>query len=102
MIRENAVSTSIKGVPAVRLGKTKYIPAPGSGGWGKGGDHSQPVQLYDLGDDIGETKNEAHQRPGVVDRMRDLLQGLIENGRSTPGPEQKNDVEVRRFDPMAK
>ena len=44
-IRENAVSASISGVPAVRSGSWKYIPAPGSGGWGKGGDQSQPVQL---------------------------------------------------------
>jgi arylsulfatase A-like enzyme len=102
MIRENAVSASISGVPAVRLGKTKYIPAPGSGGWGKGGDQSQPAQLYDLTDDIGETSNLAHQSPELVAKMEDLLDGLIENGRSTPGPRQQNDVKVRRFGPKAK
>ena len=102
MIRENAVSNSVSGVPAVRLGKMKYIPAPGSGGWGKGGDQSQPAQLYDLTDDVGETSNLAHQSPELVKRMEDLLDGLIENGRSTPGSKQQNDVKVRRFVPKAK
>jgi hypothetical protein len=44
-IREHAVSASAQGIPAVRSGTWKYIPAPGSGGWGKGGDQSQAVQL---------------------------------------------------------
>lgn len=96
-IRENAVSASINGVPAVRSGSWKYIPAPGSGGWGKGGDQSQPVQLYHLDDDIGETKNLAAAQPERVARMQALLEKLITDGRSTPGAPQKNDVEVKRY-----
>lgn len=96
-IRENAVSASIGGTPALRSGAWKYIPAPGSGGWGKGGDQSQPVQLYNLADDLGETKNLAAAMPEKVTEMKSLLEKLITDGRSTPGALQKNDVEVKRY-----
>jgi len=96
-IRENAVSASINGVPAVRSGSWKYIPSPGSGGWGTGGDQSQPVQLYNLAEDLGETKNLAAMRPEKVAEMKVLLEKLITDGRSTPGALQKNDVEVKRY-----
>ena len=95
-VRENAVSASINGVPAVRGGSWKYIPAPGSGGWGKGGDQSQPVQLYNLAEDLGESKNLAAAMPGKVAEMKALLEKLIVEGRSTPGAPQTNDVEVAR------
>jgi arylsulfatase A len=96
-IRENAVSASINGVPAVRLGTWKYIATPGSGGWGTGGDQSQPIQLYNLADDLGETNNLAATLPEKVTEMKDLLEKLIADGRSTPGAPQKNDVDVRRY-----
>lgn len=95
-IRENAVNCSISGVPSVRQGEWKYIAAPGSGGWGKGGDPSQPVQLYNLANDLGETKNLAAAMPEKVAEMQALLERLITNGRSTPGPKQKNDLRVNR------
>ncbi|MEQ1831149.1 MAG: arylsulfatase, partial [Pirellula sp.] len=100
-IREHAVSASIQGVPAVRTGFWKYIPAPGSGGWGQGGDQSQPVQLYDLAKDIGETNNLAAAMPEKVIEMQALLERLISSGRSSPGAVQKNDVEVRRYPTVA-
>lgn len=96
-IRNNAVSASIGGTPALRSGNWKYIPAPGSGGWGKGGDQSQPIQLYNLADDIGETKNLAATMPEKVAEMKALLEKLITDGRSTTGALQKNDVEVVRY-----
>jgi arylsulfatase A len=96
-VRENAVSASIGGTPALRSGTWKYIPAPGSGGWGTGGDQSQPIQLYNLADDLGETKNLAAAMPEKVTEMKALLETLITNGRSTPGAQQKNDVEVVRY-----
>lgn len=96
-VRETAVSCSAQGVPAVREGSWKVLLAPGSGGWSKGGDQSQPVQLYNLAEDLGETKNLAADQPGRVARMKTLLETLIVDGRSTPGPPQANDVEVRRY-----
>jgi len=96
-IREHSVSASIQGIPAVRSGFWKYIPAPGSGGWGKGGDPSQPVQLYNLEHDLGETKNLAALMPKKVAEMEALLEKLITDGRSTPGEKLSNDVEVVRY-----
>ena len=96
-IRENAVSASIQGIPALRSGSWKYISAPGSGGWGKGGHQSEPVQLYDLANDIGETNNLAAAMPEKVIEMQAVLEKLITAGRSRPGASQKNDVEVRRY-----
>ena len=101
-IREYSVSASSQGIPAVRSGFWKYIPAPGSGGWGKGGDQTQPVQLYNLANDLGETKNLAAVMPDKVSEMQQLLDKLIAAGRSTPGVSQKNDVEVRRYPAEAK
>ena len=101
-IREHAVSASIGGVPALRLGSWKYIAAPGSGGWGKGGEQSQPVQLYNLAEDIGETNNLAAKDTERLAQMQGLLENIIGKGRSTPGLEQENDVQVRRFPPMPK
>lgn len=61
-VRNHAVSNSIQGVSSVRSGDWKYIAASGSGGWTQGGDPSQPVQLYNLADDLGETQNLAAER----------------------------------------
>jgi len=96
-VRENAVSCSVRGVPGLRLGNWKYIPAPGSGGWGSGGDQSQPIQLYNLADDIDEAKNRAAGHPEQVAQMKVLLEKLITDGRSTPGAPQQNDVKVIRY-----
>lgn len=96
-VRETSVSCSISGVPSLRLGDLKYIAAPGSGGWGKGGDQSQPVQLYDLARDIGETKNLATSDAKRLKQMQARLEKLITQGRSNPGKPQGNDVKVRRY-----
>ncbi len=95
-VRDNAVSCSISGVPSIRSGSWKLILASGSGGWTKG-DSGQPVQLYNLADDIGETKNLAAEQPERVVQMKALREKLIADGRSTPGAIQKNDVEVVRY-----
>ncbi|MBN2088055.1 arylsulfatase, partial [candidate division KSB1 bacterium] len=69
----------------------------GSGGWSSprpGTDEEKdlpPVQLYDLENDIGETRNLSEQYPDVVVKLTNLLSDYIRNGRSTPGIPQKND-----------
>jgi hypothetical protein len=98
-IREHSVSCSIRGVPSIRKNSWKYLPVPGSGGWGKGGDQSQPIQLYDLSKDLGESANLAAKLPERVNELKALLESLIARGRSNPGPKQKNDVQVRRYSP---
>ena len=95
-IRETAVSCSIRGVPSLRIGQWKYIASPGSGGWTKGGDPLQKVQLYDLANDLSESKNVAGKFPERVAEMQATLEKLITEGRSTSGKIQQNDVKVRR------
>ena len=61
------------------------------------GGTDQPIQLYNLAEDPGETKNLATEQPERVAKMKALLEKLITNGRSTPGEVQQNDVKVLRF-----
>ena len=96
-VRESSVSCSLRGVPSVRKNSWKYLPIAGSGGWTKGGDQSQPVQLYDLSQDLGERSNLASKLPERVTELKALLESLITQGRSTLGPKQSNDVKVWRF-----
>jgi len=92
-VREHSVSTSISGVASLRVGPWKLILGRGSGGWSPGGDSSQ-MQLYNLANDLGETENLAEKNPERAVQMKTLLEKLINDGRSTPGPLQENDVEV--------
>jgi len=95
-VREHAISTSGSGLPSLRQGVWKFISGSGSGGWCPGGGDS-PVQLYRLHKDPGETSNLASENMERVAQMETLLERLITEGRSTPGPIQENDVEVRRY-----
>jgi arylsulfatase A-like enzyme len=95
-IRMNAVSCSGPGLPSFRAGDWKLIPGAGSGGWSRGGDED-PIQLYNLADDLGETNNLATTYPEKVKAMQDQFEELIAHGRSTPGKPLINDVEVVRY-----
>jgi arylsulfatase A-like enzyme len=98
-LREATVHHSIKGNFAIRKGDWKLIFCPGSGGWsfprpGRNDDVIDtlpPLQLYNLKDDPGETKNLQDQYPEKVKELKTLLLRYIEEGRSTPGASQKND-----------
>jgi arylsulfatase A-like enzyme len=95
-VREHAVSASISGIPSLRSGPWKLILTRGSGGWSPGGDGA-PVQLYNLANDLGETRNLADENPERVAQMKALLEKLINDGRSTPGTVQENDVKVTTY-----
>ena len=93
-VREHAVSCASSGIPGLRVGSWKLIPVR---------DSKQPVapttpevQLYNLADDLGETRNLAAEQPERVEQMRALLEKIITSGRSNPGAPQKNDVNVIR------
>jgi arylsulfatase A len=98
--RPAVVHHSIHGVFAIREGPWKLIVGAGSGGWAKPGDAEAlaaglpTVQLYHLADDPGETRNLQASRPEIVARLRGQLDGFIARGRSTPGPEQRNDTAI--------
>ncbi len=102
-VREHAVSHGSSGLPALRIGSWKMLFGPtGGGGWSKVSatkPDGHPAQLYDLAKDIGETRNLHGEHPEIVEEMTALMEKLVDEGRSTPGPAQKNDVPVnwKRF-----
>ena len=101
-VRDHEVSCSASGVPALRQGPWKLILASGSGGWSRGGDETQPVQLYNLADDIGETHNLAATQPARVAAMAARSSsGSSRPAAVRPGAPQKNDVKVRRYPVVA-
>jgi arylsulfatase A len=95
-IREHAVSQSSGGVLALRSGSWKLVFGKGSGGWSKGTVQT-PGQLYNLADDIGEKNNLYAKYPERVAEMTALMEKIIREGRSTPGPQKGNDVPVMHF-----
>ena len=93
-IREAVVHHSINGNFAIRQGQWKLDLCPDSGGWSKDAPVKTPAQLYDMSKDVGERTNEYSEHPEIVSRLTKLLEKYVAEGRSTPGPAQKNDVPV--------
>lgn len=94
--REAVVHASIDGSLAIRQRNWKLAVCPGSAGWsaprGKATEGLPPVQLYDIDKDPAEKNNVQSEHPEVVNRLTQLLQSYVDNGRSTPGSPQKNDT----------
>jgi arylsulfatase A len=82
-VREATVHQSPAGDLAIRQGPWKLI-------FLKDGAR----ELYNLADDLGETKDVAAAHPDVVKQLAGLMQRYVDNGRSTPGPPQKNDAAI--------
>jgi arylsulfatase A len=94
-IRQHAISHASSGLPSLRQGSWKIIfgaPAPAEASGAK-------VQLYNLAADLGETTNLAAERPALVAELTAVMDRLVNEGRSTPGAKQTNDVNVnwKRF-----
>jgi arylsulfatase A-like enzyme len=113
-IRQHAISHASSGLPALRDGQWKIIFGPGAGGFGTANKDAankdaankevaevpkERIQLYDLSNDLGEKNNLAAAHPELVAKLTKVMEGLVDNGRSTPGPNQTNDVLVnwKRF-----
>ena len=118
-VREATIHHSYTGMFAIRNGKWKLVFSPDSGGWSnpipwtgseerreansKRGricvepealaDHEW-VQLFDMESDPAELKNQSGNHPEVVKSLTELAQKYIDDGRSTPGTKQENDVEA--------
>lgn len=97
-IRPFTVHHSINGSFAIREGKWKLALCPGSGGWSDPRpkkaleDMSLPnVQLFDLEADLAEQYNVQEQYPELVKKLVELLVKAINDGRTTPGPQQSNE-----------
>ncbi|MCP5537929.1 MAG: arylsulfatase [Akkermansiaceae bacterium] len=93
--RKGVVHHSVSGQFAYRQGKWKLLLTKASGGWTreKMSDNS-PAQLYDMEADPGEQKNLYKSHPEVVERLIAQLESDVKRGRSTDGPDQKNDIKV--------
>ncbi len=107
-IREATVHASIDGSLSIRQGQWKLELCPGSGGWSnpkpkkaRAGDFP-PVQLYDLSKDIAEKTNVQDKHPVIVQRLTDLLQKYVDEGRSTPGVPQQNEGKTSIWGPSGK
>lgn len=98
-IRKYTVHHSINGSFAIRNGDWKLIFAPGSAGWS----YPRPVdiqkenlnlpamQLYNLKNDISETKNVIDIYPEKVNELKKAFIKIILDGRSTVGIRQHNE-----------
>lgn len=104
--RTSIVSQSINGSFAIRDGQWKLILCPGSGGWSAprpGHDDTSGMpefQLYDLAADPGEKTNLVAEQPERVATMKAAMEAAIKRGRTTPGPDLQNDVEVAMIKPL--
>jgi arylsulfatase A-like enzyme len=96
-VREAVVHHSITGAFSIRQNPWKLVLCPGSGGWseprpGREAADAPRIQLYDVENDPGETMNVEANHPEVVAKLTALLEKYVADGRSTPGPPQKNTV----------
>lgn len=88
-IRDQLVIRSGNGTMTIRDGDWKLITALGSGGFTKPnrikpGPNDPKGQLYNLGDDLGETKNLYAENPDMVAKLLARLAEIQKNGRSRP------------------
>ncbi len=93
--REYAISHASSGLPMLRKGAWKIIFGQGGGGFGAKAGKLPTGQLYDLSNDLGETKNLWAEKPELVAELTATMEKLVNDGRITPGPKQANDVEVK-------
>lgn len=97
--RDATVHHSINGSFSLRKDQWKMIFCAGSGGWSDPKPNAKEItelpifQLYDLYLDPGEQTNLFGKHPKIEEELKQLMLQYIENGRSTPGAKQENDLE---------
>ena len=105
-LREATVHHSAQGKFAIRKGDWVLILAPTGDDNAKKGEpdwfrrdrgyesHTEAGELYDLATDPTQKRNRYAAEPTKVKELTALMERYVTDGRSTPGPKQKNDVEV--------
>lgn len=101
-VRDSVVHHTVSGKFGIRVGDWKLNIAHGSGGWGTNVVSDKearkkglpPIQLYNIKRNIRETRNLQGERPQKAKELFHTLRKQVHRGRSTPGPEQENAVEV--------
>jgi len=104
--REGVVHHAASGRFAIRKGDWVLIDGPSGDDNGPRGEpqwfkqrrgyapHGQPGELFDLRRDLPERRNLYAERPAKVRELQALLERYKQDGRSTPGARQKNDVPI--------
>jgi arylsulfatase A len=76
-MRASAIQHSGMGYFAVRHGQWKLVLCKGSGGWSQPEDQAPadapPAQLYDMGADVGERRNQWHDQPAIARQLAGIL-----------------------------
>ncbi len=105
-LREATVHHSGQGKFAIRRGDWVLILAPTGDDNGKRGEppwfrndrgytpHTQAGELFNLATDPTQKNNLYATETAKVHELTTLLERYVTEGRSTPGPKQKNDVEI--------
>ena len=108
-IREVTVHHSARGKFAIRKGDWVLIDAPSGDDNGANGEpewlkqergyttHQQAGELYNLREDLAQRYNMHDEKPEIARELKALLQKAIDDGRSTPGSPQPNDVKIQPF-----
>ena len=81
-LRQAIINQASEGL-AIRQGFWKYIVF-----------RNGTRELYNLNEDISETKDVSKTNVAVVDRLEQLMHSYFDRGRSTPGPVQKKEFEL--------
>ena len=112
-IREATVHHSARGKFAIRQGDWVLIDAPSGDDNGANGEpswlksergystHTHPGELFDMREDLSQRHNLYAERPEIVSKLKSLLRKYMEEGRSTPGTPQPNDVEIQPYSAQA-
>jgi arylsulfatase A-like enzyme len=108
-IREATVHHSAQGKFAIRKGDWVFIDAPSGDDNGGHGEpqwlkeergytqHPHLGELFNLREDLTQSLNRYAEKPEVVRDLKTLLEKYINEGRSTPGAPQQNDVAIQPY-----
>jgi len=86
-VRKILVNDSMMGLFSIREGPWKLIVGQGGGGpypQPPANPAEPPGQLYNLDDDVGESKNLYNEKPEIVAKLTALLENIRQDSRSRP------------------